>query len=125
MTTWNRDLVEETAREAIDAGLVSGPLKSGSAKPFECRVPGVIAFERMETTGRDDLDWPACAQAVADATGLVVLAVAHCDWSFDDRCDEEATFIAFDVPGVPEDYAAPHGRNRIAGAAHPRTAPTG
>lgn len=81
---------------------------------------GVVPFVRLE--GKR-LDWQEVAAALARQTGVGVTCVAHCDWSFVDRPDEEATFIAFAVPGVSEDYRDHPYRNMVT-AVDPATAPS-
>lgn len=65
---------------------------------------GVVAFERLTGSDARKVEWQEVAAALARETGIGVSCIAHADWTFDDRCDEEATFIAFTVPGVPKDY---------------------
>jgi hypothetical protein len=81
---------------------------------------GVVPFIRLE--GKK-VDWQELAAALARQTGVGVTCIAHCDWSFADRPDEEATFVAFAVPGVSEDYRDDPYRNLIK-AVDPTTAPS-
>ncbi len=62
---------------------------------------GVVAFERLHGVR---VDWDGVAQELGEVTGLRVVAVADCDWGFEDSHDREATFVAFDVPGLAEGY---------------------
>lgn len=90
------------AAEAFDRSLaedaVSGAL--GGVEIFDSRVPGVVAFERVEVR-----DWNAFASDLAAKVGHPVACIASADWSFDDRHDEEAVFVAFAIPSLPADYA--------------------
>lgn len=71
---------------------------------FESRVPGVEAFEKPMPMDCDKISFEELAARLKKATGIDVLVIASCDWTFDDAPDEEAMFIAFDVPELPEDY---------------------
>ncbi len=105
MPEFDRDMVEVHVMEAI-AEATDGrgiDVLSSSAE-------GVVAFERMDAS--QAVDWDALADALRERTGLDVACIADCDWSFDDREDEKATFIAFDVPGLDDDYRQSY-RNKL------------
>lgn len=91
------------AEDAIDAYMTSK--LGGSFAFFESANPGVLAMERPDYNDSERIDWDELAARLKEATGVKVACVAQCEWSFDDRCDEEAVFIAFDIPSLPEDYA--------------------
>jgi hypothetical protein len=95
----------------------------GTVEMFESANLGVVAFERLSDSEARKVDWQELAAALARDTGVGVTCVVHTHWSFDDRCDEEATFISFDLPGVPEDYRDDKYRNLIT-AVDPLTAPS-
>lgn len=90
---------------------------------FDSVHHGVVAFERLGDWEADRIDWQEVAAELARETGIGVTCVVDCDWSFDDRCDEEATFVSFALPSVPEDYRDDEFRNQIR-AVDPRTAPS-
>ncbi|MGY3581942.1 hypothetical protein ACVIGB_001135 [Bradyrhizobium sp. USDA 4341] len=89
---------------------------------YESANLGVVAFARLTDYG-GKLEWQELAAALARDTGVGVTCVANTDWTFDDRCDEAATFIAFDLPSVPENYRDHKYRNMIE-AVDPFTAPS-
>lgn len=94
---------------------VMGTMFGGTVEIYDSVVPGVIAFERIYPRDADNktFTWQEAAAAIALKTGYDVIAIAHCDWTFDDRPhDEEAILIAFDTPSLPEDYRNEH-RNMI------------
>jgi len=76
----------------------------GMVTVFESRTPGVMAFERLTAREAAPVDWDMLAQVLSAAGGAPVVCVAPCDWSFDDSHDEEATLVAFDVPGLDDGY---------------------
>ena len=79
--------------------------KIGGVMPiFESNEPGVIAFERLSWVDGDKVSFDHLASLLKEATGTEVVCVASCDWSFDDRADEEATFFAFDIPSLDTEY---------------------
>jgi hypothetical protein len=100
------DVAEDAAqaffREAI----------GGAVQMFESRQPGIIAFERLGLSDAPNIDWRKLAERLTAAIGHRVVCVADCDWQFDDRCDEAATFVSFDVPGLDPDYRADY-RNLV------------
>ncbi|AOG03427.1 hypothetical protein [Bosea sp. RAC05] len=108
-------------RPAFDPTLAEDALQQvmekmfgGGIEIFESTTPGVIAFERiwLRDAPGSTPTWQEVASAIAIKTGYDVLAIAHCDWTFDDRPDEEAILMAFDIPELPEDYRS-ESRNMI------------
>jgi hypothetical protein len=95
----------------------------GAVEMFDSDNLGVVAFERLSGSDAGKIDWQELAAALARDTGVGVTCVVHTHWAFDDRCDEEATFIAFDLPSVPADYRDDKYRNLIS-AVDPSNAPT-
>lgn len=91
------------AEDTIDA-YMTAKLGGGFAF-FESSNPGVLAMERPDWSDSQKIDWDELAGKLKEATGVEVACVAKCEWSFDDRCDEEAVFISFQIPSLPEDYA--------------------
>lgn len=89
---FDRDVAEDAVNEALEG-----------VEIFPSRVPGVVAFERVE-----DCDWDELAARLAEAVGHPVACIATADWNFDDRHDEEAVFVAFAIPSLPADYAEDH-----------------
>lgn len=92
------------AEEAIDKAVAKRLGSAFGYAFFDSANPGVLAMERPDFADSRKLDWQEIAQEAADATGFGVLAVDTVDWSFDDRCDEEALMIVFDTPATPDDY---------------------
>lgn len=84
---------------------------------------GVVAIPRLDGPDFGKVDWQEVAAELARETGLGVLCVANCDWQNMEGPDEEATFIAFDLPTVPENYRADPYRNLIT-AVDPANAPS-
>lgn len=76
----------------------------GAVEIFESNTVGVIAFERLSYIDEDKIDYDELSDALRDATGVPVACIANCDWTFDDRSDEEATLIAFRIPSLDEGY---------------------
>jgi hypothetical protein len=102
--------VREDVEAAVAAALADSPL-GGGQEVFESANPGVVALERLcGPEGYRHLQ--ALAEDITSRTGLSVLCIANCDWSFDDECDDEATFISFDVPSLPDSYRTDY-RNKI------------
>lgn len=67
-------------------------------------MTGVIAFERPGFDDTKKFRWDELGAVVARKLGSSgAWCIAHADWETDTH-DEEAVYIAFDVPGVPEDY---------------------
>lgn len=94
-------------RERIELAVesyVASKLENGGVSVFESRTPGVVAMERLDHYDAPKVDWDEFAAAIEAETGLKVVCVAHCEWQFDDQCDEEATLIAFDVPELDAEY---------------------
>jgi hypothetical protein len=89
---FDRSLAEDAVSEAL-----------GGVEIFDSRVPGVVAFERVDVQ-----DWNAFATDLAAKVGHPVACIASADWSFDDRHDEEAVYVAFAIPSLPADYADDH-----------------
>jgi hypothetical protein len=89
---FDRDMAEDAVNEAL-----------GGVAIFPSRVPGVVAFERIE-----DRDWDELATRLAEAVGHPVACIATADWNFDESNDEEAVFVAFAIPSLPGDYAEDH-----------------
>lgn len=71
---------------------------------FLSKTPGVIAMERPSYIDEDKIDFEELAAFVSAKVGVDVVAIDHCDWSFDDDCDQEAIYIAFDVPELEPEY---------------------
>ncbi len=86
----------------------------GGLETFESSAVGVVAFERLSGNDDDKVDWDALATEMSRAAGFPVACIANADWSLDGRCDEEATFVAFQVPGVDPDYLE-SSRNKLSG----------
>lgn len=86
---FDRDLAEDAVGEALEG-----------VEIFPSRVPGVVAFERVEAR-----DWNELAACLSEAVGHPVACIATADWNFDDSNDEEAVFVAFAIPSLPADYA--------------------
>lgn len=97
MPGFDRDGVEAAVHEAIMYAT-----EGEAADILPSRTEGVVAFSRL--SGDAGVDWDALAAALREATGLDVACVADCDWSLDDREDERATLVAFDVPGLDPSY---------------------
>lgn len=90
------------AEAAIDEYIISKltlPLET-----FESRTPGVIAFERPSYIDEDKIDFDELAEFVSARVGIEVVSIGHCDWTFDDDCDEEAIAVAFDIPALEPEY---------------------
>lgn len=103
---FNRLAVEEALLDAIQAGVGERPVT------FPSMVPGVVAVERIYPRGNQVLDWQRIASEVALKTKVGVLCIANCDWQMTRGADEDATYVAFDIPSLPQDYAT-SGRNSI------------
>lgn len=94
----------------------------GSVIIFDSAVPGVMAFERIDAIVGSNKMADDLADHLTAETGIPVICIANCDWSFDDACDEEATLVAFDIPSLPEDYRDDP-RNQIEPRERPSIAP--
>lgn len=77
----------------------------GGVETFESSATGVIAIERLSYIDTDKFDWDDLTERLEEKLGIGVAAIEDCDWSFDDRCDEEATYIAFRIPSLAKGYA--------------------
>lgn len=95
---FNRSIAEDAVQEYIEVKL-GWPLEM-----FESKTPGVIAIERPSYIDEDKIDFEELAEFVSAKVGIDVVAIEHCDWTFDDGCDEEAIYIAFDIPELEPDY---------------------
>ncbi len=82
-----------------------------NADILESTASGVVAFTRIGDYGPFP-DYQRIAAAIARETGHEVRVIANADWSFDDRCDEEATYVLFGIEGFDASYENEH-RNRI------------
>ncbi len=92
---------------------------------FESANYGVVAIERLTGRDADRVDWDEVAAELARTTGVGVTCVANCDWTFDDRPDEEATYVAFACPGVEAaGYAHDEYRDLLSDDYDPATAPS-
>jgi hypothetical protein len=100
------DLAEDAAQAFFNEVI------GGAVQIFESRQTGVIAFARLGLWDARNVDWRKLGEWLTAATGHRVVCVADCDWQFDDRCDEAATFVSFDVPGLDPDYRADY-RNLV------------
>lgn len=78
---------------------------------LESSTAGVVAVSRVGDYGGFP-DYQRIAAAIARETGHEVRVIANCDWTFDDRCDEEATYLLFGIEGFDASYEDEH-RNRI------------
>lgn len=103
----------EAAEEALQIFL-QGAL-GGGVETFPSSTPGVIAFERLDFRDESKIDWAKFQIDMKTATGFNAICVANCDWTFDEKCDEEATLVAFDVPGLPPEYRNDY-RNKLPAA---------
>jgi hypothetical protein len=90
--------------ESIVQDFMIEKLKGGVAT-FESSTTGVIALERLSYIDTDKFEWDDLAELLEEKLGIPVAAIEDCDWSFDDRCDEEATYIAFRIPSLEKGYA--------------------
>lgn len=85
---------------------------------------GVVPFIRLDGSEcRRIDDWQEVAAELARETGVGVSCIANCDWCLMQGPDEEATFIAFAVPGLADNYRDDQYRNMIV-AVDPSTAPS-
>jgi len=75
-------------------------------------TPGVVAMCRLDHIDDSKVEWQEVVTEVVEQLGVGILCVANCDWLVEGDCDEEATFISFDVPSLPADYRDDH-RNEI------------
>ena len=116
-TDLDQSNLEDAVLEAIEKR-IGAPVQI-----FESANFGVVAFERLTGSDRSKVDFQEVAAQLARSTGIGVCCVCNADWTFDDKCDEEATFIAFDLPSVPADYKDNSHRNMIE-AVDPETAPS-
>jgi hypothetical protein len=116
-----KDMEQSNFEDAVAAALLK---RIGwEIDVYESANLGVVAVARLEGSDRGKVDWQEVAAELARETGVGVTCIANCDWSFDDRPDEEATFIAFACPGVPDGYRDDAYRNQIR-AVDPDTAPS-
>lgn len=111
MDKFEAAIVTETA-EGFDRGKAEIALQDyliakigGGASMFESREPGVIAMERLGWQDEDRIDWEELAFTLENEIGTPVACIDDADWSFDDRPDEEATYIAFAIPSLNPEYA--------------------
>lgn len=98
--------------EGFDRSVAEGALQDfmtaklgGGVVIFESAAAGVIAMERLGWDDEKKVDWDEVSEALEKATGISVVEVDSCDWSFDDQCDEEATYLAFGIPSLEKGYA--------------------
>jgi hypothetical protein len=112
--------LEDAVTAAITKRLGYGPeiLSGDDNENF-----GVVPFIRLEGYELNKIDWQEIAAELARGTGVGVTCIANCDWSPKKGPDEEATFISFDVPGLPNSYRDDPHRNMIE-AVDPVTAPS-
>lgn len=98
--------------EGFDASLAEAALQAYMEKrlggfgieTFESAAPGVIAFERLGWSDENKIDFDELEQELEKATGLEVVAIVDCEWSFDDKPDEKATYVSFNIPSLEESY---------------------
>lgn len=95
---FDRDKAEDALQKYMEAKL------GGGIATYESRVAGVIAMERLNLFVDDQIDWDAFAEVLKAEVGVPVACIANCDWTFDDQCDEEATYIAFDILSLDDSY---------------------
>lgn len=115
------DMDQSNLEEAVVAALEK---RIGwQTETYESANYGVVAVPRLEGEDWRKVDWQEIAAELARETGIGVTCVANCDWTFSDKCDEEATFVAFACPGVPEGYRDDAYRNLIR-RVDPDTAPS-
>lgn len=110
---FDRSLAEE-AMDRFFTDKIGGPMGT-----LVSDVPGVIAMPRLSGYDTDKVDWNEFACRVARETGYTILAVANCDWEQEDDCDEEATYVSFQIPSLPENYRDDEWRNNIDGPIGP------
>lgn len=96
---FDRSVVEDIVQAYFER-TIGGPLAM-----FESSNPGVIAFERPTGTDASKTDWDELAADIVRGTGIGVDLIANADWTFDDRPDEEAVYIACRIPSLPFDYS--------------------
>lgn len=123
------DLDQSNFEDAVSAAISKRLSPDGAVCPsfspdiYESSTLGVVAFSRLEGRDSKRVYWQEVAAELARETGVGVVCVANCDWKFDDRpYEEEATFIAFDLPSVTGSYRDDPYRNMIF-AVDPATAP--
>lgn len=116
-----KDMDQSSLEDAVSKALEK---RLGSpVEIYESANFGVVAFERLTGSDARKVEWQELAAELARETGIGISCVANADWQCDDReWDEEATFIAFTVPGVPENYLD-DSRNGIV-PVDPATAPS-
>lgn len=119
-TAKKTDLDQSNFEDAVSAALSK---RLGGMPPdiFESSTLGVVAIARLEGRDAERVYWQEVAAELARETGVGVTCIAHCDWTFNDQPDEEAVFIAFDLP-TAVDYRDDPYRNMIS-AVDPATAP--
>ena len=96
---FDRDEAEEALQEILSKKL------GGAVEIYESTTPCVVAFARLDAYDIRKVDFQEVAAMLARKLGIGVVCIASADWTFDDKCDEEATYIAFE--GAPEDYDSP------------------
>lgn len=96
---FDRNVAEAALQDFMTAKL------GGGVVMFESAATGVIAMERLGWIDKQKIDWDELTAVLQKATGVEVAQIDDCDWSFDDRCDEEATYFAFAIPSLEAGYA--------------------
>jgi len=104
---FDRSKAEDALQEFLCARL------HGGAAMFESNTVGVIAMERLDWRDEQKIDWDELSAALEKATGVSVACIDDTDWSFDDRCDEEATYFAFAIPSLDRGYADDYRHNKV------------
>lgn len=100
--TQTAEFDRDAAEDAVQAYLNKKDL---FVSIFESSADGVVAFERLDSYDSEKVDFDDMARHLSEAMGVTVVNIARCDWSFSDRCDDEAHYVAFGVPGLDPDYA--------------------
>src|SRR5690606_1134501 len=85
----------------------------GAFRILDSEVPGVIALERPGGSDTRKFRWDELAAEIARKTGLGVNSIVHCDWEQVDDADEEAVYIAIEIPSLPTNYRDDPYRNQI------------
>jgi hypothetical protein len=111
-TSKSADLDQTNFEDVVSAAIAR---RLGGMPPdiYESNTLGVVAIGRLEGQDSARVDWQEVAAELARETGVGVVCIANCDWTFDDRHDEEATFISFDLPSVTGSYRNDPYRNHI------------
>lgn len=73
------------------------------AEFLESDSPGGAATCHLDHIDDAKAGWQQVVTQVTQQLGVV-----NCDWKVKDGCNEEATFIAFDVPGLSKDCRDDH-----------------